>query len=75
MRGYYGYSDTSYSRLVTLLERYVKSRRKLRCELGHDGCGCSNAPTMDGRAACALRVKLEIERRNPTFQALLQLYR
>ena len=56
------YQEMSNQQLASLLRQYRKSEG-ISCDEGHDNCGCSNVPTMDGNAACAQRVQEEIKRR------------
>lgn len=59
----YDYDKMTNQQLAALMRQYRKSRLELECEFGHENCGCSNVSTMNGLAACSLRVEVQIAMR------------
>lgn len=57
------YGSMSNQQLAACLRQLRRSKHILTCEKGHEACGCSNVPTMDGNAACSIKVEEEIQKR------------
>jgi hypothetical protein len=60
---YEGLSWKELKAVATQGIKNLKSRRGLRCELGHDD-GCTTEPSQDGKAPCLAEVMNEVRWRN-----------
>lgn len=64
------YSGLTWKELKALHKQWVRNRVGIRCELGHDGCGCSEEQTQDGKAPCHAEVMIEARWRNAATETV-----
>lgn len=54
------YDGLTAKELRVLVRQWKKAKGQFRCELGHDGCGATTEPSLDGQAACARELLHEL---------------
>lgn len=55
------YSDVEKKELWAQHRQWLKAKKDaVRCEDGHESCGCSTEPSQDGKALCHREVEREL---------------
>ena len=66
------YSGLTWKEIKALHKQWVRAKARVRCELGHVDCGCSDELSQDGQAVCHAELMIEARWRNAGVETVEQ---
>lgn len=64
------YEGLTFKELKALHKQWLRAKVRVRCEMGHQECGCSSESTQDGLAPCHEEVVNEFRWRNAAVETV-----